>query len=69
MDVILIIIVILALSFLGEAATVWVLCWAVKKIGVTTIAGWTVAFSWPLALIVWIISLFLHSLFRSTKSK
>jgi hypothetical protein len=46
-----------------EAGIVWVLCWALRAIGVTTILGWEVAFSWPLVLVVMIIS----SIFGGTR--
>lgn len=49
----------LGLSFLCEAGIVWLICWCLKAIGIVTIFGWTVAFSWPLVLVVWIISWFL----------
>ena len=59
----------LILSFLCEAGIVWVICWALKAIGVTTIFGWTVAFSWPLTLLFWIASWMLNGLFSHAKSK
>ena len=34
----------------------WLLCWALTSIGITTICGWTVAFSWKLVLILAILS-------------
>ena len=37
-------------------AITWVLCWALTSIGITTIFGWTVAFSWKLVLILAILS-------------
>ena len=48
------------LTFLVEAGMIWILCWVLKAIGVTTIFGWEVAFSWTLVLITMIIS----SIFR-----
>lgn len=55
------------LTFLMEAGVIWVLCWALRVVGVTTILGWEVAFSWTLVHMVMIIS----SIFRicSTKEK
>lgn len=48
------------LTFLMEAGMVWGLCWILRAIGVTTILGWEVAFSWTLVHMVMIIS----SIFR-----
>ena len=64
-----IVFIILLLSFLGEAAVVWVVCWALKAIGITAIGSWTVAFSWPLVLVIWIISFALRSMFKSDKKR
>lgn len=49
-------ILVFGLAFLLEAGMVWVLCWALRTIGITTILGWEVAFSWPLVLVVMIVS-------------
>lgn len=54
-----------AISFLCTAAIVLLLCWALPLIGITTIAGWTVAFSWKLVLIIAIILAILRSIFSS----
>lgn len=59
----LIFILIFGLAFLIEAGMVWILCWALRAIGITTIFGWEVAFSWPLVLVVMIIS----SIFGGTR--
>lgn len=56
-------ILVFGIAFLIEAGMVWVLCWALKAIGITTILGWKVAFSWPLVLVVMIIS----SIFGGTR--
>lgn len=48
------------LTFLMEAGVIWILCWALKAVGVTIILGWEVAFSWTLVHMVMIIS----SIFR-----
>lgn len=56
---------ILALSFLAEAGVVWLACWCLKAIGISTIAGWTVGFSWPLVLLCWIISWLARGLFKA----
>ena len=57
------------ISFLINAGFVWVLCWGLKAIGITTIGGWTVAFSWPLVLIFTVVYIFLHSIFGSNSKK
>lgn len=56
-------VLVFGIAFLIEAGMVWVLCWALKAIGITTILGWKVAFSWPLVLVVMIIS----SIFGGTR--
>lgn len=47
---------VLALVFGINALIVWVLCWCLKAIGIVSIFGWTVAFSWPLVVVFMIIS-------------
>ena len=42
---------------------VWVMCWALIAIGITTIGGWTVAFSWKLVLIVALTYTILRNIF------
>ena len=44
---------------------VWVLCWGLTSIGITTIGGWTVAFSWKLVLIVALVASVLKSIFST----
>jgi hypothetical protein len=56
-------------SFLINAGLVWLLCWGLKAIGITTIAGWTVAFSWPLVLIFTVVYVILHGIFGSSSKK
>lgn len=53
-------------SFLIEAGFIWVLCWALNAIGITTICGVAVTFSWPLVLAIWIISILLRGIFKTT---
>lgn len=55
-----------AFSFLLEAGFIWVLCWALNAIGITTICGVAVTFSWPLVLAIWIISALLRGIFKTT---
>ena len=47
---------------------VWVMCWALIAIGITTIGGWTVAFSWKLVLIVALIYTILRNIFAPRTS-
>ena len=47
---------------------VWVMCWALIAIGVTTIGGWTVAFSWKLVLIVALTYTILRNIFAPRTS-
>ena len=60
---------IVALSFILEAGTVWILCWALKAAGITTIAGWTVAFSWPLVVFVWLLLGTIRGIFKVSRNK
>ena len=57
------------LSFLSNAALVWLICWGLKAVGITTIGSWTVAFSWPLVLIFTLVYMFLHGIFGSNSKK
>ena len=45
-----------ALVFGLNAIVVWLLCWGLKAIGIVSIFGWTVAFSWPLVVVFMVIS-------------
>ena len=64
---ILIVILSLALSFLLTAGLVWLICWLFSALGVATIGTLTIAFSWKLALLVWLILLLLRSIFSASK--
>ena len=57
------------IGVLGNAGLVWLLCWGLKAIGITTIGGWTVAFSWPLVLIFTIASVVLRGIFSGHNKK
>lgn len=46
-------------------AIVWIVCWGLTAIGITTIGGWTVAFSWKLVFVVWLLYNILHGIFAS----
>ena len=56
-------------SGLSNAALVWLICWGLKAVGITTIGSWTVAFSWPLVLIFTLVYMFLHGIFGSNSKK
>ena len=56
---------ILGISFLMEAGVVWLLCWALNAIGIMTIGSVAVAFSWPLVLAVWLVSILLRGVFNA----
>lgn len=66
MITLLIILLTMAVSFLVMAGLVWIICWGLPLIGVTAIGSWTVAFSWPLALIVWIIYMIFRGIFSTS---
>lgn len=65
MITLIIILVSLGISFLMEAGVVWLLCWALNAIGIMTIGSVAVAFSWPLVLVVWLVSILLHGVFNA----
>ena len=65
---VLLILLSLAISFLLTSGLIWLLCWLLPAIGITAIGTFTIAFSWKLALAIWIIIALLQSIF-STGSK
>ena len=67
--VILGVIAIYALSFGLTALLVWGIIKCTLLIGITSIGSWQVAFSWPLAGLIWLIYLFLHGIFSVTVNK
>lgn len=56
-----------AVSFLLISGLIWLLCWLLPAIGITAIGTFTIAFSWKLALAVWIILALLRSIFSVVK--
>lgn len=54
-------------SFLLTSGLIWLLCWLLPAIGITAIGTFTIAFSWKLALAVWIILALLRSIFSVVK--
>ena len=64
---VLLILLYLAISFLLISGLVWLLCWLLPAIGITAIGTFTIAFSWKLALAVWIILALLQSIFSVGK--
>lgn len=63
MITILITVIALGISFLFTAGLVWLLCWLLPIIGITTIGSFVIAFSWKLVLVVWLIIALLRSVF------
>ena len=57
----------LTISFLLTSGLIWLLCWLLPAIGITAIGTFTIAFSWKLALVVWIILALLQSIFSVGK--
>ena len=57
---------VLGISFLVNAGIVWVIVWALKALGVVSIFGWTVAFSWPLVVLFTVVWMVLSGIFKST---
>ena len=64
---ILLILLSLAISFLLTSGLIWLLCWLLPAIGITAIGTFTIAFSWKLALAIWIIIALLQSIFSVGK--
>ena len=62
---ILLVILFLTISFLITAGLVWLLCWLLPAIGITAIGTFTIAFSWKLALAIWLIIALLRSIFSA----
>ena len=64
---------VIALTFvLGIAiwgGLIWLLCWGLQAIGITSIAGWTVAFSWPRVVVIVVIWTILSMLFRGNSNR
>lgn len=56
-------------SFLFTSGLIWLLCWLLPAIGITAIGTFTIAFSWKLALAVWIIIALLRSIFSVGKKE
>ena len=46
---------------------IWGICWALNAIGIHTIAGWTVEFSWALVILFTIIVGLLKSIFKRSE--
>ena len=64
---ILLVLLYLAISFLIVSGLFWLLCWLLPAIGITAIGTFTIAFSWKLALAIWIILALLSTIFQSSK--
>lgn len=64
---VLLILLSLAISFLLTSGLIWLLCWLLPAIGITAIGTFTIAFSWKLALAVWVILALLQSIFSVGK--
>jgi len=69
MSIFLFIVATLALCFFIDAGLVWVICWGLNAIGIHTIGGWQVQFSWPLVIVVILISYLLSGIFKITVNK
>lgn len=66
---VLLVLLYLAISFLLTSGLVWLLCWLLPAIGITAIGTFTIAFSWKLALAIWIILRLLQSIFSVSKKE
>ena len=59
----------LAFCFFIDAGIVWVICWGLNAIGIHSIGDWQVQFSWPLVIVVILISSLLSGIFNVTVNK
>ena len=66
---VLLVLLYLAVSFLLTSGLIWLLCWLLPAIGITTIGTFVIVFSWKLALAVWIILALLRSIFSVGKKE
>ena len=64
---ILLILLYIVISFLIVSGLIWLLCWLLPAIGITAIGTFTIAFSWKLALAIWIILALLSIIFPRSK--
>ena len=64
---VLLILLYLTISFLLTSGLVWLLCWLLPALGITAIGTFVIAFSWKLALAIWIILALLQSIFSVGK--
>lgn len=64
---VLLILLSLTISFLIVSGLVWLLCWLLPALGITAIGTFTIAFSWKLALAIWVILALLQSIFSVGK--
>ena len=69
MLVLLAIIAALALGFFIDAGIVWIICWGLNVIGIHSIGSWQVQFSWPLVIVVILISSLFGRFFRVNVDK
>lgn len=70
MTILITLLIILGVGFLCEAGLVWLVCWGLNALGIYTICGVAVSFSWPLVIVVWAVGAILQGIFKSTsKSK
>ena len=60
---VLLVLLYLVTSFLLTSGLIWLLCWLLPAIGITAIGTFTIAFSWKLALAIWIILRLSQSIF------
>ena len=68
MEIVFAVIVALFIRFLIDAGVVWLLCWGLNVIGVHSIGGWNVTFSWPLVVVFVIITCVLSGIFKGSES-
>ena len=54
----------IVVGILINSAIVYGICWGLNAIGITSIFGWTVKFSWPLVILFTVIYAVLRDVFK-----
>lgn len=60
---------VIAFALLWNAMIVWVLCWGLRALGILTIGTFVVQFSWPLVVVLTVISMFFKGIFNISIKK
>jgi hypothetical protein len=69
LSVVVLVAVAVLIAFGINGLLLWGACWALNAIGINTIGGWTVEFSWALVVLFTIVEIILKSIFKKTEVK